>query len=322
MRAARAPASLLFLLAFLSCTPAEKLRALTKVRMNNSPILRFGAFTIAKEEGFFAEEGIDPEFVDIDQASGLLAATTGDLDVFTGPVRSGLFNAMLRGAALQVVADAGHFEPMPCSPESFAAPAPIAERIAAKGGSLRGEKIATIAGGVTEYLIEKLLEQRKTMRAEVELAQLPQGNYLARSGRKMDAVRYMSEPQLSEVLANRSMKVIATSQDVAPGHQHAVMSFSRRLLRDRELGRRVMRAYLRGVRQYNEGKSERNVAILARHSKLSPEIVRASCWTAIAGDGRVRDEAIQPILDWFLARGYLEAPIARPVWWNGSFIEP
>ncbi|MEO8382420.1 MAG: ABC transporter substrate-binding protein [Acidobacteriota bacterium] len=323
MRAPRTYVVPMVLLALLSCSRAEKPRSMAKVRMNVSPMLKFGAFSIAKEEGFFAAEGIDPQFVEIDQASGLLAATSGDLDVFTGPVRSGLFNAMLRGSSLRIVADNGHFEPMPCSPESFLAPAPMADRIAANGGSLRGERVAIIPGGVTEYVIEKLLEKNGLTKADVELAQVPQGDFLSRANRKMDAVSYTTEPKLSQALADGSMKVIATSQDVAPGHQHSVVTFGRRLLHDDpELGRRVMRAYLRGVRRYNEGKSERNVAILARHSKLPPAVIRATCWLPIAGDGEIRDEDIQPILDWFLARGYLEAPIARSVWWNGNFIKP
>jgi NitT/TauT family transport system substrate-binding protein len=289
--------------------------------MNVAPAIKFAPFMIAKDEGYFADEGIDAELVSIDQNSALLAVTSGDLDVYTGPVRSGLFNAMLRGASLQVVADAGHFENLPCAPEAFAAPPEMAERIAQQG--LRGEPIALIAGGVTEYLIEKLLEQRKVTRADVQLAQMPQGDYLSRSNRKMDAVRYMSEPQLSRAVADGTLQIVASGEDVAPGHQHAVVTFGRRLLHDDpDLGRRFMRAYLRGVRRYNEGKTERNVAILSGHTKLPPELIRASCWMPIASDGRVRAEAIQPILDWFLARRYLEAPISRAVWWNARFIGP
>jgi len=323
VRAFPAAATALIALLILSCTPAEKPRALTKVRMNSSAMLKFGVFTIAKEEGYFAAEGIEAELVDIDQSSALLAATSGDLDVFTGPVRSGLFNAMLRGAPLQIVADNGHFEPLPCSPEAFAAPPEMAARMAAAGGSPRGERIALIAGGVTEYLIEKYLEQHGLTRADVELVQLPQGDYLTRANRKIDAIRYMSEPQLSQRVADGSMKLLASSQDVAPGHQHGVVTFGRRLLRDDpELGRRVMRAYLRAVRQYNAGKTERNIALLARHTKLPQEMIRSACWVPIAADGQVPDEAIQPLLDWFLARGYLEAPIPRSLWWNARFIEP
>ncbi len=316
---------LLFLvgMVLLSCARPEHSGALTPLRMNVAPALKYGPFMIAKDEGFFEQEGIDAVFVSIDQNSALLAATNGGLDVYSGPVRSGLFNAMLRGVPLQVVADKGHSTELPCAPEAFAAPAAMADRIAADGGSLRGERVALIAGGVTEYLIDKLLEQRQVTRADVELSQMPQGDYLSRSNRRMDAVRYMSEPQLSKAVADGSMKIVASAQDVAPGHQQAVVTFGRRLLlEDPELGRRFMRAYLRGVRQYNMGKTNANVIILSRHTRLPQELIRASCWMPMAADGQVRQEAIQPILDWFLARGYLEAPIPRSVWWNARFIDP
>jgi NitT/TauT family transport system substrate-binding protein len=312
----------LLLAVLLSACARPEPHALDRVRMNVSPSIKYAPFMIAKEEGFFADEGIDAEFVSIDQNSGMLAATNGELDVFGGPVRSGLFNAMLRGVPLQIVADKGHFEPLPCAPEAFAAPVEMADRIARNGGSIRGERVALISGGVTEYLIDRLLARQQLTRKDVELAQMPQGDYLSRSTRKMDAIRYMSEPQLSNELHAGTMKIIAGAEEVAPGHQHAVLTFGRRLLRDDpELGRRFMRAWLRGVRQYNEGKTPRNVDIIARYSKLPADSIRRACWIPIAADGQIRDEAMQPVLDWLKSRDYLEGDVPRAMWWNPEFVE-
>ena len=87
---------------------------LTTLKMNLNPNLQYGPLVIAKEEGFFAAEGIDAELVKTDANSALLAITTGKLDVLSGPVRSGLFNMITRGVPLQVVADRGHSEPGRC----------------------------------------------------------------------------------------------------------------------------------------------------------------------------------------------------------------
>jgi ABC-type nitrate/sulfonate/bicarbonate transport system substrate-binding protein len=113
-----------------------------------------------------------------------------------------------------------------------------------------------------------------------------------------------------------------TAESVAPGHQNALLVYGKRLLHDDpDLGHRFMRAYLRGVRRFNEGKTGRNVAILSRYTKLPPDTIRRACWIAIANDGQIDPNAVQPFLDWALAEHYLDAPIAVTRWWNPAFVK-
>lgn len=313
---------ILLVLVFLSCRPESQPKTLDKVRTNLNPAMAYGPFMVAKDEGYFEEEGIDLEFVRIDASSALMAMTNGDLDVLSGPVRSGIFNLMLRGIPLQVVADKGHSQPGPCTHEAFTAPVAIADRIGARGGDLRGEKFALLRGGITEYLVDELLARRHVKRSEIELVQLPPGDFATSTSRRIDAIRYIQEPTLTNLVSKGYVKVIATSEEVAPGHQHGVVMYGKRLLReDRDLGVRFMRAYLRGVRRYNEGKTERNVAIISKYTNLPPDIIRRSCWLPVADDGRVRAEALQPLLDWAVKLDYLEGEIAVSQWWNPTFVD-
>ena len=317
----RALAIVTIVFALLSCTRAEETQTRAQVRMNLNPSLSYGPFMVAQEEGYFAEEGIDVEFVRIDANSALMSMTKGELDVLSGPVRSGIFNLMLRDVPLQIVADKGHSEPGPCSHEAFAAPVAIADRIAARGGDVRGERFALLRGGITEHLVEELLARRHAKLSDVELVQLPPGDYVTSVNRRIDAIRYIQEPNLTNFVSKGLMKIVATAEEVSPGHQHGVVMYGRRLLNDRDLGVRFMRAYLRGVRRYNEGKTERNVAAISKHTKLPPDLIRSACWLRVANDGRVRPEAMQPLLDWALKRAYLEGPIGVSQWWNPAFVD-
>ena len=301
--------------------PAAPKPALDKVRMNLNPSMAYAPFMVAREAGYFADEGIDIEFLRIDANSALMSMTRGDLDVLSGPVRSGIFNLMLRGVPLQVVADKGHSRPGPCTNEAFAAPAAIADRIAARGGDLRGEKFALLRGGITEHLLEELLAKRNAKLSEVELVQLPPGDYATSVSRRVDAIRYVQEPTLTSLVNQGLMKVIATSEEVAPGHQHGVVLYGKRMLGDRDLGVRFMRAYLRGVRRYNEGKNEQTIAAIGKHTQLPADLIRSSCWLSVSNDGRVRPEALQPLLDWAVQRDYLEQPISVSQWWNPTFVD-
>jgi len=283
--------------------------------------MTYAPLVIAKEEGFFAAEGIDAELVSIDTSSALLALHNGELDVFSGAMRAGMFNMMLKGLPLRVVADKGHAAGHPCSSEALVAPVKIAESIRAAGGSLQGQRVAVARGGLSEFLLDQLLEQRKTKRDEIQFIDLPQGAN-ASFRQKIDAVRHLADPHLTEAIRENLVQIIATGEDLSPGHQTAVVVYGKRMLHDDpELGRRFMRAYLRGVRRYNDGKTPRNIEILSRATKLAPEIVQRSCWHAMASDGRIQPEAAQRILDWSLRRGYLDGDIQLEQWWDPRFIE-
>jgi NitT/TauT family transport system substrate-binding protein len=313
-------------LALSGCSRSEHARTKsaapgTPVTMNINPTISYAPLVIAKDEGFFAAEGIDARLVSLDSNSAVTAAAAGKLDVLSVGVRSGIFNMILRGAPLQVVADRAHTENGMCDAEAFIAPVGMVKRIAAAGGSLRGEHVGMVRGGVAEFLTELLLAQRHVTMHDVIPVQLPQGSATsARDG--LEVVHYVGEPPLSNALSEGWAGVVATSNDVAPHHQTSLLVYGKHLLHDDpDLGRRFMRAYLRGVRRYNEGKSERNVAIISRYTKLPPATVRRACWIAISNDGRIDPGAIQPFLDWALAKHYIDAPVPLASWWNPSFVD-
>jgi NitT/TauT family transport system substrate-binding protein len=294
---------------------------LTRVKLNVNPTITYAPLMIAKEEGFFVEEGIDAELVSLDSNSAVAALVAGKIDVLSAGVRSGVFNMMLRGIPMQAVADKGHSGPTACTPEAFVAPAAMAKRIAAKGGSLRGERLALVRGGIAEYLVIRLLARQNLTLADVIAIPMPQGAPVS-SRDKIEAVRYVGEPNLSALISEGMTTILATTEEVAPGHQSTFIVYGKRLLHDDpDLGRRFMRAYLRGVRQFNAGKTERNVDIVSRFTKLPPEITRQSCWIAIANDGRIDPKAVQPFLDWALAQQYLDGPVTTALWWNPSFVD-
>lgn len=321
------PVAVLLLLA-LACgrenvSPTAGLaKPLTKVRVNLNPTLMYAPFMIAKDEGFFAAEGMDVELVRVDANSALVAVATGELDVMSGPIRSGLFNVMLRDPRVRVVADRGRLTPSDCVVEAFAAPIPIAERIEAKHGDVRGEKFALIRGGFTEFMVDAFLAQRKATRKDVSFMQIPAGDSAASAKRQIDAIRYVQEPNLSNGLSKGMYKIVEPAENVVAGQQHGLVLYGKRLLYDDpDLGHRFMRAYLRGVRRYSEGKTRRNVAIISAHTKLPVEIIQRSCWLPFASDGVVDMKSTNALLDWSLAQGYLDAPVPVGKWWDPRFVD-
>ena len=71
--------------------------------------------------------------------------------------------------------------------------------------------------------------------------------------------------------------------------------------KDPELGRRFMVAYLMGVKQYNEGKTDRNLAILSNYTRLDRELLNKTCWVPITHDGTVISTPVMEYVDWLYA---------------------
>jgi NitT/TauT family transport system substrate-binding protein len=68
-----------------------------------------------------------------------------------------------------------------------------------------------------------------------------------------------------------------------------------------ELGRKFMVAYLQGVKQYNAGKTERNLEILSNYTRLDRELLIECCWLQIAEDGTLPHEPVMEYMDWLYA---------------------
>lgn len=300
--------------------PAVKAPAsLTRITHNFNPSFTYGALMVAKEEGFFEQEGIELELVSLDSNSALAALAAGKLDVLSTGVRSSVFNLIQRGEPIQVVVGKGQAGST-CGAEAFVAPTAMAKRIAAAGGSPNGERVAIVRGGVAEFLTTQFLARHGLTTADVVAIPMPQGAP-AWSRDEIDAVRLVGEPNLSILRSEGATSVVATADEVSPRHQSAFVVYGKRLLQDDpDLGRRFMRAYVRGVRQLNEGKTDRNVEILSRHMKLPADIIRQSCWVATRDDGRIDPRDVQPFLDWALEKQYLDGPVTR-TWWNPAFLD-
>ena len=62
-----------------------------------------------------------------------------------------------------------------------------------------------------------------------------------------------------------------------------------------------MVAYLRGVEQYNKGKTERNLAILENYTRLDKDLMKQTCRLPIARDGMVIGQPVMEYADWLYA---------------------
>jgi NitT/TauT family transport system substrate-binding protein len=281
-----------------------------------------GALQVAIARGYFAEQGIDLRREEFGSTAEAMAPlTTGELDAGSTTPNASLFNALARGVRLRLALAGTYIEPgtnyLPLMVRLGPDGAPVARDVA----ELRGKRIAQNQRGViSEWALDRLLGEANLRLDDVELTIMPFPDTLvALGGGSIDAV-VMPEP-FGTIAELRGLAArVRDAGEVIPGGQVAVMSFSERFASERpEVAKRWAVAYLRGARDYMDAMElgrdrEAVVALLAQMSGLDAGLIERAGYGAVRRDGRVDAAALEAMLDWLVARGYVpQRPDLAPV---------
>ena len=125
---------------------------------------------IAQRKGWFAEENLDVRITSFDSAARMIAPlASGDLDMGSGGVSTGLFNAVSRGLGIRIVADKNS-----SAPGHGIQPFLVRRDHVASGrfrtlADLKGMKISTAAPGTSASTnLEKLLARANLKLADID----------------------------------------------------------------------------------------------------------------------------------------------------------
>ena len=297
---------LIALLAAIACSKEGK--QLQEVRVAKSAFLSNAPMLIGDEEGYFAREGIRLSFVDLPSTSvqAFPSLTHGDVDVVSSVISVGLFNSVLSGADVRVVADRGHFDAA-AGCEAFG----IVGRRSLFGDKpidvsmLRGRRFAMNPVGQTGYLAALFLKRYGLKLTDVEVVRLPPtAERHALDVGTVDMVA-RSDPFFYHLMQG-GHRLLSGGSSLAPHAHLAVVVFGPSLLRrNRELGQRFIVAYLRAVRQYNQGHTDRNVAIISRRLGLDSADLKKMCWLPTSPDGAINLASLTDYEKWGIETGNL-----------------
>jgi NitT/TauT family transport system substrate-binding protein len=288
------------------------------------PFLSYGPLFIAAEEGFFAEERLRVEFVKISRsAQAVPLLIEGQLDVLTGTLTPALLNAIARGAQIRLVADKGYLDPAGCDYNALVARRALVEAGELNGpAALRGRRIVMEPNEFRGYFVETLLRQSGLTLKDIRVLDIPDAAMMDAFARGSIDIAATAEPWVTRLLQTGKVVVWKPAQQVVPGFQVGAILYGPALLgRNKEAGRRFMRAYLKAVQQYNRGKTDRNQEILARHTGLDRAVLRDACWPSFHADGRIDVETVHGYQTWALSRGLLERRLTEQQFWDPQFVE-
>jgi NitT/TauT family transport system substrate-binding protein len=321
-----AAAVLLLVTAFAAAALASGSSAPSRraLRVLYGRYLSFAPLAIADAEGRFREQGLDVELVHLTGANDMTPALfRGEIDVGAGMLKPAEFNAIARGATLRIVADKGHFEAGPCvSAALVVRPGFIAVSDAGSPRHLRDARVSAAPLSFAEYVLDTFLAPKGLSLDDVRRVRLPEASAAAALADGSVDIQHMSEPFLTRAVRSGRAVVWKPVVEILPGAQLATIVYGPTLLeKDRGAGVRFLAAYLQGVRQYNRGKTPRNVEIISKETGLDADLVREACWESIREDGRINVESVLQYQRWAVRRGLLDALVPPERFWDPTFLD-
>ena len=316
------------LVTFLFVNPAfgekrqqSELRTLKVVTM---PFLTNAPFFIADTEGYFKEQGLDVEFVNMNRTSTAVSSLIrGKLDVISGAIWPSHLNAIGRGARIKFVASKGYIADSSCICSAIVARRALVESGELAGPEqLRGLRISVNVSSYKNYFLDKLLNTVGITLQDMEIVDLllPVESEALRKS-KID-IAILSEPWLTRMKASGDGVIWMALREVVPQFQWGFIFYGPTLLDENpDAGKRFMTAYLKGVRQYFQGKTERNIDILVEYTGLDRDLLLNACWPALRIDGHIDIEEVNDYQAWAFQKGLLDRIVTDEEFWDPSFVE-
>ena len=296
-------------------------QAADKVAVGTGGSASDAPFYIAYDRGFFKDEDLDVDLIVLDSGAKVIAPLgTGELDVGSGALSVGFWNALVRGVKFRIVADRGHAEPGYLYQTVFMRKDLIDSGQFKSLKDLKGMRLGFAAQGVTSLsLLNEAAKFAGISYDDVTPVYLSFPQQIAALQNKALDGTMLIEPQATvAVNAGYGVRFMDTNE-FYPYQQISVIFYSDKFATQRkDVAGRFMRAWLRGVRTYNDsiknGKiaglgADEVVTTMAKSFNMNPGLVREMYSQAVHVDGAVNEAGIQKDLDFFLKQGWVTGQI-------------
>jgi NitT/TauT family transport system substrate-binding protein len=300
-------------------------KPLDNLVITTSKKISYGPIFIAEAEGFFEEFGIQITRVEYESSTQAVALiVSGDVDIFNGTVNTGLLNILNLEPSIKVVADRGHIATTDeCTYAAIVVRKDLFESGAVTSAAdLKGHLILSNNTGIDAFVVGSFLAQGGLTVEDVEISNLPKNAVIDAFENKTISAAHLAEPDLTLALNANNSVILVRDEDIVGSLQTGVVVFGKKLLIENpDLGARFLAAYLKGVRQFNEGKTERNLQILAENLGTTTDVLAQGCWPSFNLDGSVAFDGVGPFQEWAVDNGSLDKAITEEQFYSPDFLE-
>jgi len=293
-----------------------------EVRVGIASAISDVAIFIAQKKGFFDQEGVAAKTITFTSGSDMVAPLgAGNLDVAGGSPSAGLYNAVARGIKLRIVADKASSQP------GYTVNAIMVRKALIDSGRFKGLKdmaglkFALTGRGVSSMTtLNDALKSVGARYSDVDIIDMSFPNILVAMRNGGVDAGILTEPFLTIAGKGGFAVRIKGDDEIYPGHQIAALMYSEKFAEEQpKAAASFMRAYLRGVRFYNDamkdGKlagptADEVIAILVESTPIKdPAVFRAITPAGNDPDGRVNAASLKHDQDFYRELGLLTGDV-------------
>jgi NitT/TauT family transport system substrate-binding protein len=267
---------------------------------------------LAQERGYFAEEGLEVEFVPFRSAAEALPAlASGELALSGGAPDPSVFNAARRDIGVKLVSSLSIVKPGDVGAALVIRQDHLDSGRYRELSDLKGMNVAIhILGTTPQLYMERILAKGGLTVDDVQftIVQIPD-QVGAMANKAVDAA-WAIDPFVTLIVGQGLGKQVATVADVFPGAVSMIILLGPVFERQQpEAVRRFAVAYLRGARDYIEAsKSDRGreemIPVLTKYTGLKdPALYARISWPTLDPNGYLDPQVLDTMQDYFLKVG-------------------
>ena len=299
-----------------------------KVRYGSLGNVGESAVIIAREKGYFKEQGLDVEMVTFKSpVEELPALATNRLDVGSGAITVGLYNAIDRGVQIKIVADKGIFRPGH-GYTRWVVRKDLLDSGQFKGpADLKGKKVAISDKTTATYMmLDQLLEKNGLTIKDVDVTEMGFPDMIPALTNKAIDVAALIEPFATTAIQKGIVGPWTTSADLFPNLENSTLNYSPEFAKT-EAAKRFMVAYLKGVRDYNNAydnniNRKEIIDLLAKNLPPNdPALWEKMVPMGWAWNGYLNMDSVQKVRDWFYANGLISQKTDISSYVDYSFLD-
>jgi NitT/TauT family transport system substrate-binding protein len=319
----------------IAFSPGAEAQAPAPLKVGVLKLTSSAPIFIGVEKGYFKEFGVEPELVYFQAAAPIATAlAAGQLDVGATGLTAALYNIVLGGEKLWIVADKGREWP------GYPLVAIVVQKELWDGGALRsikdlkGKRIGvTQIGSTFHYHIGNILEKDGLSLADVKIVPLQAmpATMEALKGKQVDAI-LVPQPFPGAAEAQGFGKIMAWAGDLYPW-QIATIFYSGKFAADRARAVAFMKGYVKASRHYHDAALVQKdgrlvpganyddvVRITAKYTGARPENIKLG-FPFQDRNGRLLVTDIERQMAWWTANGFMKRPLPLRSIVDTSFVE-
>jgi NitT/TauT family transport system substrate-binding protein len=300
------------------------------IRMGYLGVSSDAGIFIALDKGYFGEQGLDLSLERFGVGADQMALLgSGRLDIASGAPSPTLFNAVVRGLPIIIVADKGSIR------KGFGFNVLVVRKALVDAGrftrlaDLRGRVVASPSpASITNFENYLILKKGGLSPADVTIEYVDFANQpAAMANGKVDAA-VMVEPFATAAQARGIGTIVMPLDEILPDFQTSVIYYNTQWARQhRDEARRWMVAYVRALRYYNEALRSRGVrdeviSIMTAHTPITDRAVwEKMIWPGLNPDGRVAARTVLDFERWLLQERQISQFLPPARFIDSSYVE-